>query len=50
MLEMEKNPEVPTSTRDEATFIPVAMCEASRGAPHNAKGDLTVPKETRAVP
>ena len=50
MLEMEKNPEVPTSTRDEATFIPVAMCEASRGAPHNAKGDLTSLRRHERVP
>ena len=38
---MERNPEVPTSTRDEALFIPAAMHEESRGAPRNAKGDLT---------
>ena len=47
---MERNPEVPASTRDEALFILAALCEESRGVPHNAKGDLTVPKETRAVP
>ena len=39
--EMERNPEVPISTQDEALFIPAAMCEQSQGAPPNAKGDLT---------
>ena len=39
--EMERNPEVLASTRDEAIFIPAAMCEESQGAPRNAKGNLT---------
>ena len=39
--EMERNTEVPASTRDEALFIPVAIREESRGAPPKAKGDLT---------
>ena len=47
---MERKPKVPASTRDEAPFNPAVMREESRGAPRNAKGDLTVPKETRAVP
>ena len=38
---MERNTEVPASTRDEALFIPVAIREESRGAPPKAKGDLT---------
>ena len=38
---MERNLEVPTSTRDEALFIPAVMREESRGAPRNDKGDLT---------
>jgi len=39
--EMERNPEVPTSTRDEALIIPAVIHEESRGAPCKAKGDLT---------
>ena len=41
MSEMKKNLQVPASTRDEALFIPVVMSEESRGAPRNAKRDLT---------
>ena len=37
---MERKPEVPASTRDEALFIHAAMREESRGAPRNDKGDL----------
>ena len=37
MSEMERNPEVPSSTRDEALFIPAVIPEESRGAPYNAK-------------
>ena len=39
--EMERNPEIPASIRDEALFIAAAMLKESRGAPRNAKGDLT---------
>ena len=39
--EMERKPEVPASTRDEALFIPAGIREESQGAPHNDKGDLT---------
>ena len=38
---MERYPEVPTSTRDEALFILAVMQEESRGAPCNDKGALT---------
>ena len=38
--EMERNPELPTSTRDEGLFTPAAMNEEPRIAPRNAK-DLT---------
>ena len=41
MSYMERNPEVPTPTRDETLFIPAATVEESQCAPHNAKGDLT---------
>ena len=41
MSEMERNTEVPASTRGEALFKPAALCKESRGAPGNAKGDLT---------
>ena len=41
MSEMERNPEVPASTRDEALFIPEVMREESQNDPRNAKGDLT---------
>ena len=40
MSEMERNPEVPASTRDDALFIPAAMHEEILGAPPKAKGDL----------
>ena len=39
--EMERKPEVPASTRDEALFIPAVIREESRGDPRNDKGDLT---------
>ena len=39
--EMERKPEVPASTRDEALFIRAVMHEESRGASPNDKGDLT---------
>ena len=39
--EMERKPEVPASTRDEALFIPAMMHEESRGVPSNDKGHLT---------
>ena len=41
MLEMERNPVVPASTKDEAIFIHVAKREESQGALCNAKGDMT---------
>ena len=50
MSEMERNPEVPTSTRDEALFIPAVKCEESRGAPQNVKGDLTSLRRYEWVP
>ena len=37
---MEGNAEFSPSTRDEALFFSAGMCEESRGAPRNAKGDL----------
>ena len=39
--EMERKPEVPASTGDEALFIPAAMHEESQCDPRNAKGHLT---------
>ena len=50
MSEMERNPEVPASTRDEAGFIPAAMFEESLGDPLNAKGDLTFLRRNERVP
>ena len=50
MSEMEKNPEVPASTRDEVLFIPAGMHEESRGAPPNAKQDLTSLRIHKQVP
>ena len=50
MSEMERNPEVHASTRDEALFIPSAMQEESRGAPHNSKADLTSLRKHERVP
>ena len=47
---MERNTEVPISTRDEALFIPEAMHEESRGGPRNAKGDLTSLRRHERVP
>ena len=41
MSEMERNPEVHTSTRDEALFICAVMQEESRDAPRKSKVDLT---------
>ena len=50
MSEMERNPEVPASTRDEALFIPEAMREESQNDPRNAKGDLTSLRRHEQVP
>ena len=41
MSEMERNPEVPASTQDDALFIPAVMREQILGAPPDAKGVLT---------
>ena len=46
---MERNPEVPASTQDEALFITAATREESRGAPHTSK-DLTSLKRHEQVP
>ena len=35
MSEMERNPDFPTSTRDEVLFIPVAMHEESQEIPRS---------------
>ena len=48
--EMERKPEVLASTRDEALFIPAAMCEESRGAPQNNRGHLTTLKRHERSP
>ena len=40
MSEMERNPEVSASTRDEALLIPAETQEESRGPPSNSKADL----------
>ena len=50
MSEMEWNPEVPESTLDEALFILQVMHEEFRGAPRNAKGDLTSLRRHEGVP
>ena len=50
MSEMEWNPEVPESTLDEALFILQVMHEEFRGAPRNAKGDLTSLRRQELVP
>ena len=50
MSEMERTPEVPASKRDEALFIPEAMCEESQGAPRNTEGDLTSLRRQAQVP
>ena len=50
MSEMERNPEVPASTRDEALFIPAVMCEKSQCDPRNAKADLTSLRRHKRVP
>ena len=50
MSEMERNPEAPASTPDEALFIPAVLREESRGSPHNDKGDLTDLKRQEWVP
>ena len=47
---MERNPEVPASTRDEALFIPAAICEESRVAPYNTEEDLTSLRRHERVP
>ena len=50
MSEMERNTEVPASTRDEALFNPATLHEESRGAPRNTKGDLTSLRRCEQVP
>ena len=50
MTEMEMNPEVHASTRDEALFILPATQEESRGAPCNSKADLTSLRKHEWVP
>ena len=50
MSEMERNPDFPTSTRDEVLFIPVAIHEESQSAPSNVKGDLTSLRRHEQVP
>ena len=50
MSEMERNTEVPASTRYEAPFILAEMREESRGAPLKAKGDLTSLRRCEQVP
>ena len=50
MSEMEMNPEVLASTRDEALFIPAATGEESQGAPRNSKADLTSLRKQERVP
>ena len=50
MSEMERNPEIHASTRDEGLFIPAAMPEVSQGASRNAKGDLTSLRRHEWVP
>ena len=50
MSEMERNPEVSASTRDEALFLPAAMREDYQGAPRNAKGNLTSLTRHERVP
>ena len=50
MSEMEMNPEVLASTRDEALFIPAATGEESRSAPRNLKADLTSLRKQEWVP
>ena len=50
MSEVERNLEVPASTRDEALSIPAALHEETRGAPHNAKGALTSLRRHERVP
>ena len=50
MSVMERNPEVPASTRDGALFIAAAMHDESRGAPHNTKGDVTSLRRHEQVP
>ena len=50
MLEMERNPVVPASTKDEVIFIHVAKREESQGALCNAKGDMTSLSKYQRVP
>ena len=50
MSEMERNPEVPTSTRDEALFSPAVMCEKFQGAPRHATEDLNSLRRHERVP
>ena len=49
-VRMERNTEVPASTRDETLFIPAAMCEESRRAALQSQRRSDFPEETRAVP
>ena len=49
MSEMERIPEVPSSTRDEALFIPSVTRDESRGAPRNLKADLTSLRKHKRV-
>ena len=48
--EMERNAEVPASSRDEALFFPAAMREEPRGGPRNAKEDLTSLRKHESSP
>ena len=50
MSEVERNLEVPASTRDEALSIPAALHEETRGALGNAKEDLTSLRRQEQVP
>ena len=50
MSEMENNPEVPASTRDEALFIHAVMQDKFLGAPRNSKADLTSLRKHEQVP
>ena len=47
---MERIPEMPSSTQDEALFIPAVIGQESRSAPHNSKADLTSLRKHDRVP
>ena len=49
MSELERHPEVPASTRDEA-LCPAPTGEESREAPRNSNGDLTFLRQHEWVP